>query len=312
MSFSKETKNELARMKPEKKCCMLAEIAAFIKTAGSISLAGGGKFVIRLNTKNHIIAKHFRSLLKSYFDIDATISMGEENSLKKGRYYTINIGPEQLSEQILRESGILMIREGMNYITDGIYDGLIKTKCCRRTYLRGEFLGAGTMTDPKKAYDFEIILNSEVMAEETKRLITSFKGLSAKIARRKKDYVVYVREAGHVLDILAIMGAHSQYFAYQNVRLMKEMRNEANRKANCDQANIDKAIKASERHIEAIRKLELSDLPEKLRQVADARLKHPEASLSELGELLNPPLKKSGVNKRLLKIMQLAEMKKEN
>lgn len=307
MSFSGDTKKELARIMPDKKCCMLAEIAAFIKTAGSISLAGGGKFVIRLTTKVSVIARHYKMLLKQYFDIDATISIGESTSLKKGKYYMIIIGPEQLSEQILRETGILMIREGMNYITDGIYSGLIRTKCCRKAYLRGGFLGAGTMTNPEKAYDFEIVLSSELMAEETRKLIGTFKGLSAKVTKRKKNYVVYVREAGQILDILAIMGAHSQYFAYEDVRLVKEMRNEANRRYNCDQANIDKALKASEKHISAIRKLNIEELPEKLRQVAEARIKYPEANLTDLGKILDPPLKKSGVNKRLAKIVKMAE-----
>lgn len=307
MSFSGDTKKELARIMPDKKCCMLAEIAAFIKTAGSVSLAGGGKFVIRLTTKVPVIARHYKMLLKQYFDIDAIISIGESTSLKKGKYYMIIIGPEQLSEQILRETGILMIREGMNYITDGIYSGLIRTKCCRKAYLRGEFLGAGTMTNPEKAYDFEIVLSSELMAEETRKLIGTFKGLSAKVTKRKKNYVVYVREAGQILDILAIMGAHSQYFAYEDVRLVKEMRSEANRRYNCDQANIDKALKASEKHISAIKKLNIKELPEKLRQVAEARIKYPEANLTDLGKVLDPTLKKSGVNKRLAKIVKMAE-----
>lgn len=306
MSFSEETKKELARMKPEKKCCMLSEIAAFIRTAGSISLAGGGRFVIRLNTESHIIARHYKMLLKNYFDIDASISISEGNSFKKGKSYMIIIGPEELSEQILRETGILMIREGMNYITDGIYGGLIRTKCCRRAYLRGEFLGAGTMTNPEKAYDFEIILHTHLMAEETKKLIGTFKGLSAKVTKRKKDYVVYVKDVSQILDLLAIIGAHSQYFVYEDVRLMKEMRNAANRRANCDQANIDKAVKASEAHITAIKKLDVDSLPEKLKQVALLRLQYPEASLRELGEMLTPPLKKSGVNKRMTRILTLA------
>ena len=136
MSFSSETKNELARIMPEKKCCMLAEIAGFIRFAGSIHLAGGGKFRIVMTTSNPAVARHYKTLIKTYFSVDTTVGMGQESSPKKGHSYMLSIGPENLSEQILRETGILMVKEGMNFISDGIYDGLVRTKCCRKSYLR--------------------------------------------------------------------------------------------------------------------------------------------------------------------------------
>lgn len=310
MSFSSETKNELARIKPEKKCCMLAEISGFIRVCGSIMLQGGGKFKIVTTTENPAVARHFKKMLKEYFGIEAEIEVGQGNTLKKGRYYQIGIGPEQMSDQILRETGILMIREGMNYITDGIYEGLIKTKCCRKAYLRGIFLGAGTMTNPEKEYHFEIVCTTDTLAGDVKRLINSFVDLHARKSARKKEYIAYVKGSGQILDILAIMGAHSQYFIYEDVRLRKEMRNEANRKSNCDQANIDKSVAAAEKQIMDIKHIErtfgLDDLPPKLLEVALMRLEHPDVSIAELGEMLNPPLKKSGVNNRLKKIAEIA------
>ena len=129
MSFASETKNELARIVPEKKCCMLAEIAGFMRMAGSIRLAGGGKFRIVMTTGNPAVARHYKTLIKTYFSVDAGLEMGQDQqSLKRGHVYMLSIGPEDLSEQILRETGILMVKEGMNFISDGIYDGLIKTK----------------------------------------------------------------------------------------------------------------------------------------------------------------------------------------
>ena len=311
MSFSSDTKQELSRIIPEKKCCMLAEIAGFIRVCGSIRLAGGGKFKIVTVTENAAVARHYKKLLKTYFKIDAGLEVGQSESLRKRRIYMITIGPDQLSEQILRETGIFMIREGMDYISDGIYDGVIKTKCCRKAYLRGLFLGAGTITNPEKGYHFEIVTSTETLAGDTKKLINSFVDLHAKVTSRKKSYVTYVKDSGQIKDILAIMGAHSQYFTFEDVVLTKEMRNAANRQSNCDQANIDKALATSSRQISAIKKVAesqgLKSLPEKLRITALLRLENPEATLEQLGEMLDPPIKKSGINKRLKKIEEIAE-----
>lgn len=307
MSFASETKNELARAMPEKKCCMLAEIAGFLRVAGSVSLAGGGRFIIKLTTDNPAVARHYKKLLKEYFGIDAGINVSESSQVRRSRLYIIEIGPEQLSEQILRETGVLMVREGMNYITDGIYDGIIRTKCCRKSYLRGAFIGSGTISNPEKGYHFEIDSTSPVTARDIRRLINTFDDIRAKTVKRKEEHVTYVKDSGQILDILAIMGAHSQYFRFEEVRLTKEMRNEANRRSNCDQANIDKAVAAAEKQIEAIRKLDLDKLNEKMRQTAVLRMENPDASLTELGQMMDPPMKKSGVNGRLNRLMKMAE-----
>ena len=140
MSFASETKNELARMLPEKKCCMLADIAGFMRLAGSIRLVGGGRFEIVMMTSNLAVVRHYKTLIRNYFSVDIGIGVEQGNTLEKSSNYILSIGPEDRSEQILREAGILMVKEGMNFISDGIYDGIIKTKSCRKSYLRGEFL----------------------------------------------------------------------------------------------------------------------------------------------------------------------------
>ena len=180
MSFASETKNELSRVMPEKRCCMLAEIAGFIRVAGSVSLAGGGKFRIILTTDNPAVARHYKKMLKEYFKIETETSIGQGSGISRGKKYKIHIGPGQLSEQILRETGILMVREGMNYITAGVYDGIIKTKCCRKAYLRGAFLGAGIMTNPEKSYQYEIVCTSQETANDIRKLINSFVDLHAR------------------------------------------------------------------------------------------------------------------------------------
>ena len=311
MSFSTDTKNELAHLKPEKKCCTLAEIAGFIRMCGSIRLAGAGRVKIVINTENPAVARHFKTMIKEYFNADAELEIGQGTSLKKGHIYQLTIKEPEMSEQILRETGILMVREGMNYISDGIYEGLIKTKCCRKSYLRGIFMGTGVLTDPEKAYHIEFLCNTQLLANDVKKLINSFTGIHAKIIERKKSYVVYVKESDQIIDILNILGAHGKLLAFENTRIIKEMRNKTNRISNCDSANLDKTLDASDRHIENIKKIEklkgLDYLPPKLYEVAVLRLENPDASLTELAEMLEPPLKKSGINKRFMKIEEIAK-----
>lgn len=311
MSFASETKNELARIMPEKKCCMLAEIAGFMRLAGSIKLVGGGRFEIMMTTQNAAVARHYKTLIKNYFSIDTSVGVGEGSAPRKGNSYVLSIGPENLSEQILRETGILMVKEGMNVISDGIYDGLIKSKCCRKAYLRGAFLAAGTINNPEKEYHFEITIGTEKLAKEMRRVINSFADISAKIVARKKGYGVYLKKGEQVRDTLGIMGASSQFLNFDNVMMIKGLKAESYRASNLIDANIDKSINASEKQIGWIKKIQekrgLDFLSPKLREAAELRLQYPEIGIAELGQMMKPPLSKSGINNRLKRIENIAK-----
>jgi cell division protein WhiA len=311
MSFSSETKNELARIMPEKKCCMLAEIAGFMRIAGSVQLAGGGRFKIIMTTSNAAVARHYKTLIKTYFSVDPLVGLGQEKSPKKGHEYMLYIGPEELSEQILRETGILMVKEGMNFISDGIYDGLIRTKCCRKAYLRGAFLGGGTVNNPEKEYHFEIITGTETLAKELRRMMNSFVDITAKITERKKGFGVYLKAGEQVRDAIGIMGASQQFFRFDEVMMMKGLKSQTCRINNLDNANIDKALKASENQINCINKIKekrgLDILSAKLRETAELRLENPDVSIEELGKMMTPPLSKSGINNRLRRIEEIAK-----
>ena len=315
MSFASETKNELARIEPEKKCCMLAEISGFLRVAGSIGLVGFGKFKIIVTTDNPAVARHYKKLIQDYFGIETKLEIGEGKAIGKSRSskkfsYSITIDADNRSEQILRETGILLVREGNNYISDGIYSGIVRTKCCKKAYLRGVFMGAGTMSDTEKSYDLEFVLDSANIASDLKKLINSFVDLSCKVTERRGKHVVYMKKADYLSDILALMGASSQVFSMEETRIKKEMVGSARRMSNCDSANMDRSIEASMKHIEAIKKIQntkgLASLPDNLREAAELRIEHPDISIAALGELCNPPLKKSGINKRLMKIEEIA------
>lgn len=313
MSFAQEVKAELARVAPSKKCCMLAEISGFLRVAGSLKLAGGGKFSIVVSTENAAIARHYKKLIKEYFDSTANLGIGESTQVgqTRGYRYYLTIGPEEKSSQILRETGMMLIREGNDYFSDGIYNQIVRTKCCKKAYVRGLFLGCGTMSDPRMSYHLEFVVESKKLASDVKKLIGSFVDLSANYTKRKNEYVVYMKKAAYITDLLNIIGAEEAVKEFETIRIGKEVKGETQRILNCDNANVDRALTAAENQISWINKLQengkFESLPLPLREVAELRLEYPAASLTEIGELLNPPIKKPGVNKRFAKIKEIAE-----
>ena len=310
MSFSTETKNELARSIPEKKCCQLAEIAGFLRGAGSLRLAGGGRFRIVCPTDNPAIARHYKKLIKTYFRVDVGIEIEEGKALRRGHIYYLTIDPDMKSESILRETGILLVKEGSNYISDGIYQDIVKKKCDRRAYLRGTFMACGSGSDPGKENHLDFTVEHEQLASDIRKLIGTFEDLEGKITRRKEKYVVYMKRSEYISDMLALIGADSSVLAVETTRITKDVRNKAQRLMNCDGANTDRTVSAAGNQLAAIQKLKdadmLSSLSEKLAEVAELRLEHPDASLAELGEMMDPPLKKAGVNGRLQRIIEAA------
>lgn len=190
----------------------------------------------------------------------------------------------------------------------------IKNSCCKRAYLRGAFLSVGSMSDPSKAYNLEFVCDSEERASLLLGYAGSF-GIDARVTKRKESFVLYIREAESLVDILNVLGAHKSLMALENLRVEKDFRNLINRKVNCETANIAKAVDAAARQISDIRRIEesmgLDALPASLRQIAVARIEHPDSSLTELGAFLDPPVGKSGVNHRLRKLSEIADSIKD-
>lgn len=193
---------------------------------------------------------------------------------------------------------------------------LIERACCKQAFVKGAFLAAGSITDPEKGYHFEIVSYSESHAVLIMDIMKSF-DIESKMVMRKKSYVVYIKDGSMIVDLLNVMGAHISLMNMENVRILKDVRNSINRKVNCETANLNKTVHAAVKQLEDIRYIEstkgLKFLPDNLRQVASIRLEEPEMSLKDLGEKLNPPLGKSGVNHRLRKISDIAnELRRSN
>ena len=310
MTFSSITKNEISKIVITNKCCQLALLSALVKMTGTVQIHGINRIGVRLSTENASIARMLFSLLKSCFKINTRVVVRKNKNLKKNNNYALYIDSEMGALDILKASGILQESEKGLKLNYKLPHHLIKKACCRKAYLRGVFLGGGSISDPEKTYHLEIVTNNGDFAEDIKELLNYYE-LGAKVVVRKGNYVVYLKEGEHIVKFLSIIGAHTALMNLENVRIYKEMRNNVNRIVNCETANLDKTLNAALRQIDNIiyikEAIGLDKLPEGLAEVAELRLDYKEASLKELGEMLSPVVGKSGVNHRLRKLDQIAE-----
>ena len=305
MSFCSEVKKEISLTLPEKECCKKAELSGLIRTAGSLKPAGKGGVGVLISTGNPSVARHIKALFDNIYDIDCTVSVANKGGRVSRKRYELNIAPSQEIKDILIELGILISVDGLISISKGISDNL-KTKCCRKNYLKGLFLGAGSIADPNRSYHFDMSFPNQTVATDARRLMNTFTGIKAGVSSRRDKYVVYLKSAEQIKDVLGIIDANRHYLEYENVRFMRDMRNSANRISNCDSANISRLIQAVDTQMVAIKKIEkhagLDSLPSKLRDTAIIRKENPEASMSEMALLFDPPVSKSTVASRLKKI----------
>lgn len=314
MSFSSEVKNEICRIEGITKEEAKAELSAIMKVSGTLLFSGNMKFSFKVSTENASIAKHIFVLLKKFFNIHSDLVVKKSNSLKKNNAYEVLITQEMGSVELLKSLGIL--QEGNFFSIDNqLPINLLVSNNCRKAYIRGAFLGGGSISNPQRTYHVEFVTHDYEYAVELSGLINKF-SLASKVVTRKSSYIVYIKEGEQIADLLSLIGAFSSVLQFENIRIMKDMRNNVNRIVNCETANLSKTVNASVRQVECIKYIEkkvgLRRLPKNLRDIAEVRLSYPDKSLKELGELLNPPVGKSGVNHRFRKIEKIAdELKNE-
>ncbi|MEG0842807.1 MAG: DNA-binding protein WhiA [Romboutsia sp.] len=313
MSFSAETKNELSRVMAKDSCCSITELAALVRLAGSIQIVGYKKINLKITTELNSIARKIFKLLKQNFNINTTISVNKNQMLKRNNSYVLMVTSEMGAENLLKELGIVASGEGF-YTVNEVPTNLIKHDECVRAFIRGAFLGGGSISDPEKNYHMEFVTNNEDFANSLKDLINSLE-FNCKIVSRKNNYVVYLKESEQISDLLSIIGGHHALLSLQNTKILKEMRNNVNRIVNCETANLSKTVTASVRQVENIRYIQktigIDSLPENLQEIAKMRIECEDMTLKELGEMLNPPIGKSGVNHRLRKIEEIANSLKQ-
>ena len=200
-------------------------------------------------------------------------------------------------------------------IQNGVSSMVTRNTCCKRAFLRDSFLCLGSISDPNKGYHLEYVCINEMQARHLQDMIESF-DIEAKIVIRKKYYVLYIKEGSGIVDLLNIMEAPVSLMNLENLRIVKEMRNSINRRVNCEVANITKTVNAASKQIEDITYIKdhygFDNLQTNLREMAEVRLENPEATLVELGRMLDPVVGKSGVNHRLRKLSDLADKLRGN
>ena len=283
MSFSNDIKQELAVSEGKARHCKLAELSAIVSFSGKLFMRENSLFI---EMANPLTQQKFQMLVKSLFQSEKADAF-------------------QILESIKMWDAKSNCFKNMDAV-DGL---LIQQSCCRRAFIRGAFLSCGSISNPSKAYHFEIVCRTKQQAKQLCHAMQSF-DIDARIVTRKKNQVVYVKEGEHIVKLLNIMEAHTALMNLENVRILKEMRNSVNRRVNCETANITKTVSAAVRQAEDILLIQntigLGSLPYHLREIAELRLEYPDASLKELGAYLNPPVGKSGVNHRLRRISEIA------
>lgn len=309
MTFSSKIKDELSRTEITDIYSAKAETAALVRTMGYVTIKGFNKMEVVFSTENAAVARRIFKLLKTAFDISTGVSVEKTNRLKKHNNYIINI-EDSLSKNFLRETKIAADDFNIMTFDFGVPMELLTNDACIRAYIKGAFLGSGSISAPERSYHAEFVNNKEEHSEGLCKLLEGF-GINGKTISRKNYYVTYIKESEQISDLLALMGANNAVLDFENVRAVKETRNQINRVINCETANLDKIVDTSMRQINSIKVLKkykaIDKLPDHLKELAYLRLKHTNSSLKELGEMLNPPLGKSGVNHRLRKIEEIAE-----
>ena len=284
MSFSSKVKEELSKECNSPRHCCIAETAAIISMCGKVIFDEKDHVRIEIHTENVTVARKYFTLLKKTYNIDTDVKISEEQ--------------------------MRSVIDKIGDLSEPVSPLLIKNSCCQRAFLRGAFLCIGSMSDPQKSYHLEFVCTDEDKARQLQSVIQGF-DIEAKIVLRKKYYVVYLKEGSGIVDLLNVCEAPIALMKLENLRIVKEMRNSVNRRVNCETANITKTVTAATRQIEDIIYIRdhygLENLPEPLSQMAEVRLENPDAPLKELGEYLDPPVGKSGVNHRLRKLSELAD-----
>lgn len=313
MSFSSRVKEELKKQESPARHCCIAEFAALFALSGQVKKSGKGDIYIKIQTENLTVAQKSYILLKKTFRARIDVMVRHNFQSGTGNYFLF-VSRKHDVYNVLQAVKVIGGQEKQWGSLKEIHYLLVQNTCCKRAFLRGAFMAAGSVSDPEKAYHLEIAVLSEKLALQIRTVISSFM-IDAKIVKRKKYYVVYVKEGSQIVDFLNVAGAHAALMDFENVRIVKEVRNSVNRHVNCETANISKTVNAAARQIEDIKYIQCNKgfgkLTEGLKEIAMLRLEYPESSLQELGMMLNGPIGKSGVNHRLRKLSDIANQMRE-
>ncbi len=307
LSFSAAVKGELALLTPELPCCRRMELAGLVRALGRLHFQGSGRIALTLATDSAPVSRKVIRLLKAVSPVKYEVIVMRRRKLRKNLVYRVFIPHQPEAMELLRLSGFI---DEAGMPAEWVEPPELANDHCRRAFLRGTFLGSGWVAGPEKQHHLEITTSATEAADALGQMLFSC-GISARLAARRESLVLYVKEAEQIIRFLGLIGAHQALLRYEEVRVIKEMKNRVNRQVNAEVANMAKQADAAARQVEAIQRLQAAGVLEQvsppLRELAALRLAYPHASLKELGELCRPPVGKSGAAHRMRQLMALAD-----
>lgn len=309
MSFASDVKKELTTLEVHREHAR-AELAALIRMNGSLSIVNQ-QFVLNVQTENAAIARRLYSLLKDHYEVRSELLVRKKMKLKKNNVYIVRL--KEGTKKVLSDLDIM----DLSVFNSGVSDEIMGNAQKMRSYLRGAFMASGSVNNPETSrYHLEIFSIYEEHNNDICEMLNYY-DLNARTLERRNGYISYLKGAEKIADFLTLIGATNSMLKFEDVRIVRDMRNSVNRLVNCETANLNKTIDAASKQIENIRFIDervgLGALPEKLKEIAELRLEYPEISLKELGEIIpSGAISKSGINHRIRKINEFAEKLREN
>jgi len=294
MSFSKMVKDEYCSLNWGELCCIQAEVMACLLCSGKFRQGQ-----IAISTSNENFANRVEIMIRELY--------AAETYIKKGReIYNILVTDKIAYAEIIAD---LSEHAGFDAIRGTVVKNVFTKECCRKSFLRGLFLAGGSISEPNKSYHMEILTRRQSVAKAAVNILEK-EEINANTIKKSGYYLIYIKESQHISDFLLITGAHNAMLEFESLRVDKSVRNSVNRVVNCDNANSIKIAYTGARQHKAVLYIKtnigLDNLPDELKEAAVLRLENPDMSLKELGEIMNPPLGKSGMNHRLKKLEKIA------
>ena len=302
MSLSEDLRNELAAIAPRQECDRLAELSGLFHAAGSVHLRGRGEVSVHLDVASSAIARRAFSLLRA-FGVASEIRTYRRRAFDRAARYQLHVGGDAHALQVLHEAGVLTAALPP---LERPPKRVVVRSCCRGAYLRGALLGSGSLSGPRSPH-LEL-RTSTVAGAEFLAGVAAAEGVTLAVVDRGRYAAAYAKGAEAIADTLSAAGASDAVLAFEERAVLGATRAGANRLANADHANLVRTSRAAHDQIRALRRLDLDQLPPKLREIAELRLRHPTLPLRELALRCDPPATKSAAHRRLRKLVRLADL----
>lgn len=301
-----KVKEELGHLRPSRRCCQLAELSALLHMDGTYTIRGSEGHMLVTESSGVYTARKIYSLLHSLFTLETPVVKVTRNTPRRGTVYRLEIPDQPGFYQVLNELGVLDAGLAVERVVPRRFT---RNDCCAAAALRGAFLGGGYVSEPYGQADLEIAFSTQDAAVAFIELFKR-RGLDPGIRERRGQWVLYLKQRQKISSFLAIVGAHGAHLEWESRTIMNATRNSVNRLVNCDAANARRLAEASLRQRDMVGRLKASGAldaaPDELREMAEARLSHPQASLAELGRLIDPPVSKAVVQGRMRRLESLA------